>query len=40
MLSYSDGRVRLWNVKTREFWRSTAVDKAEELLHQGGWVEA
>jgi WD repeat-containing protein 7 len=31
--------VRLWDVKTREFWRSMSLDKAEELISQGGWTE-
>jgi len=39
LLIYSDGRARLWDVKTREFWRSMGLDKAEELLGQGGWAE-
>lgn len=39
LLIYEDGRVRLWDVQTTEFWRSTSVDKAEELIAQGGWTE-
>ena len=39
LLIYGDGRVRLWDTQTTEFWRSTSVDKAEELLSQGGWAE-
>ncbi|KAF9071140.1 WD40-repeat-containing domain protein [Rhodocollybia butyracea] len=39
LLSYADQRVRLWDVRTREFWRSMSLDKAEELLAQGGWIE-
>lgn len=37
MLSYLDGRVRLWDLKTKEFRRSMRLDKAAELLSQGGW---
>jgi len=37
MLTYADGRTRLWDTKTKEFWRSMGLDKAEELLGQGGW---
>ncbi|PFH54032.1 hypothetical protein AMATHDRAFT_815 [Amanita thiersii Skay4041] len=39
MLIYGDRRVRLWDAQTREFWRSLSLDKAEELLSQGGWAE-
>ncbi|KZP13950.1 WD40 repeat-like protein [Athelia psychrophila] len=39
LLIYDDGRVRLWDVQTTEFWRSTSADKAEELIGQGGWTE-
>ncbi|KAH9950696.1 WD40 repeat-like protein [Amylocystis lapponica] len=39
LLMYADGRARLWDTKTREFWRSMNIDKAEELLKQGGWSE-
>jgi hypothetical protein len=39
LLIYADDRVRLWDIQTTEFWRSTSVDKAEELLSQGGWTE-
>lgn len=39
LLVYSDGLVRLWDIQTTEFWRSTSVDKAEELISQGGWTE-
>lgn len=38
LLEYEDRRARLWDVKTREFWRSVSKDKAEELLGQGGWT--
>ncbi|TDL19727.1 hypothetical protein BD410DRAFT_773671 [Rickenella mellea] len=40
LLIFSDGRARLWDVKTREFWRSMDVLKADGLLEQGGWFEA
>ena len=39
LLIYADGRVRLWDIQTTEFWRSTNIEKAEELLAQGGWTE-
>ncbi|KAJ3890399.1 hypothetical protein GG344DRAFT_49579 [Lentinula edodes] len=39
LLAYADQRSRLWDVKTREFWRSMSMDKAEELFAQGGWTE-
>lgn len=38
LLEYVD-RARLWDVKTREFWRSMANDKVTDLLKQGGWKE-
>ncbi|KZT39908.1 WD40 repeat-like protein [Sistotremastrum suecicum HHB10207 ss-3] len=40
ILIYNNGRARLWDVKTLEFWRSMENSKAEELVAQGGWVEA
>lgn len=39
MLTYLDGRARMWDVKTKEFWRSMGRDKAEEIIGQGGWNE-
>jgi hypothetical protein len=39
LLVYADRRVRLWDVKTKEFWRSMSLDKAEELVAQGGWTD-
>ncbi|KAL4249830.1 hypothetical protein ABKN59_006616 [Abortiporus biennis] len=39
LLYYSDHRVRLWDVKTREFWRSMSTEKAQDLLNGGGWTE-
>lgn len=39
LLSYENGTVRLWDVRTKEFWRSMSQDKAQELLQQGGWTE-
>ena len=39
LLIYSDGRARLWDTRTREFWRSMSIEKAEELVQQGGWLE-
>ncbi|EGN97892.1 hypothetical protein SERLA73DRAFT_55174 [Serpula lacrymans var. lacrymans S7.3] len=39
LLVYSDGCARLWGVRTRELWRSTTGEKAEELINQGGWID-
>lgn len=39
LLIYEDRRARLWDTQLREFWRSLSLDKAEELLPQGGWTE-
>ena len=39
LLIYGDRRARLWDVKTREFWRAMTVDKADELIGQGGWTQ-
>ncbi|KAI0365315.1 WD40 repeat-like protein [Pilatotrama ljubarskyi] len=39
LLMYADGRARLWDTATREFWRSMSLDKAVELVQQGGWLE-
>ncbi|KAH9040230.1 hypothetical protein EDB84DRAFT_1587571 [Lactarius hengduanensis] len=39
LLLYGDDRARLWDVKTLEFWRSMNMEKAKELLNQGGWAE-
>ncbi|KAG7088816.1 hypothetical protein E1B28_012775 [Marasmius oreades] len=39
LLMYSDSRARLWDIKTKEFWRSMTSDKANEMLMQGGWSE-
>ncbi|KAK2465293.1 hypothetical protein APHAL10511_002647 [Amanita phalloides] len=39
LLIYEDRRARLWDTYSREFWRSLSLDKAEELLPQGGWTE-
>ena len=38
LLVYKDARARMWNAKTREFWRSMTLDKAEEFINQGGWL--
>ena len=40
LLVYADGKARLWDVKTQEFWRSMTSKSANELLKQGGWFEA
>ncbi|THH17275.1 hypothetical protein EW146_g3520 [Bondarzewia mesenterica] len=39
LLMYANARTRLWDAKTKEFWRSMSLDKAEEMLGQGGWTE-
>ncbi|KAJ7776775.1 hypothetical protein DFH07DRAFT_797695 [Mycena maculata] len=39
LLIYADRRARLWDIKTKEFWRSMSLDKAEELVEQGGWTD-
>lgn len=39
LLVYVDGRVRLWDMQTTEFRRSTDADKAAELLGEGGWTQ-
>jgi hypothetical protein len=39
LLLYADDRARLWDVKTLEFRRSMDLEKAKELLAQGGWTE-
>jgi hypothetical protein len=38
LLVYEDGLARLWDVKMREFRRSTTADKARELLLGGSWI--
>lgn len=37
MLSYADRRSRLWDIRTREFFRSMSSDKSAEYLGQGHW---
>ncbi|KAH7909671.1 WD40-repeat-containing domain protein [Hygrophoropsis aurantiaca] len=38
LLIYADDSARLWDAKTREFWRSMGADKAGEMTGQGGWM--
>ncbi|TFY53289.1 hypothetical protein EVJ58_g9531 [Rhodofomes roseus] len=38
ILLYCDGRARLWDSKTQEFWRSMNADRTDEMLRQGGWT--
>ena len=38
LLLYRDGRARLWDSKTQEFWRSMNTDRTDEMLKQGGWT--
>ncbi|CAL1713651.1 unnamed protein product [Somion occarium] len=40
LLYYADGRARLWDTKTREFWRSLTAPKADELVLAGEWSES
>jgi hypothetical protein len=37
-LVYGGNLARLWDVRTKEFWRSTTIDKVEEMFKQGGWA--
>ncbi|KAH8086009.1 hypothetical protein BXZ70DRAFT_956829 [Cristinia sonorae] len=38
LLVYSgDGRARLWDIKTREHWRTMNAEKADEMVKAGGW---
>jgi WD repeat-containing protein 7 len=39
LILYSNHTARLWDVKTKEFWRSMSREKAEELITQGGWLD-
>jgi WD repeat-containing protein 7 len=39
LLIYDDQRARLWDTKTKELWRSVGLEKAEELITQGGWSD-
>ncbi|KAF8984038.1 hypothetical protein BDQ17DRAFT_1260967 [Cyathus striatus] len=39
LVVYADGKTRLWDIRTKEFWRSMGSDKAEEMLLQGGWID-
>ncbi|EKM49792.1 uncharacterized protein PHACADRAFT_265486 [Phanerochaete carnosa HHB-10118-sp] len=39
LLNYGDNRARLWDTRTREFWRSMGADKTDDMLKQGGWTE-
>ncbi|KAH9932736.1 WD40 repeat-like protein [Epithele typhae] len=39
LLVYADGRARLWDTRTREFWRSMSIEKGEELIQAGGWSQ-
>ncbi|KAI1788856.1 WD40 repeat-like protein [Ganoderma leucocontextum] len=38
MLVYGDGRARLWDTRSREFWRSMSTEKAEEMMQEGEWL--
>ena len=40
LLVYADGKARLWDVQTQEFWRSMTTRAVDELLAQGAWFEA
>ncbi|KAG5219971.1 WD repeat-containing protein [Salix suchowensis] len=39
LLYYANHMVRLWDVKTKEFWRSMVAGKADELMQEGGWAQ-
>lgn len=39
MLTYANGKARVWNVETMEFRRSTGLDAAEDMLQSGEWAE-
>jgi hypothetical protein len=39
LLIYEDRHARLWDMRAQEFWRAMTVDKANELVDQGGWAE-
>ncbi|VDB82793.1 unnamed protein product [Peniophora sp. CBMAI 1063] len=39
LVIYSNGHARLWDARTREFRRALMVDKAEEVLLEGGWIQ-
>lgn len=39
LLIYDDQRARLWDIKTKQLWRSMGLEKAEELLTQGRWSD-
>lgn len=38
MLVYGDGRARLWDTRSREFWRSMSTEKADEMMQEGDWL--
>ncbi|PIL35130.1 hypothetical protein GSI_02919 [Ganoderma sinense ZZ0214-1] len=38
MLVYGDGRARLWDTRSREFWRSMSAEKAAEMMQEGDWL--
>ena len=37
LIYYDDGRARLWDLKTREHWRTMNSEKADEMVKAGGW---
>ncbi len=39
LLAYANGKARVWNVETMEFRRSTGLDAAEDMIHNGRWME-
>ena len=39
LLVYENRRARLWDVHTKELWRSMSLDKVDELLEQGRWAD-
>ena len=38
LVTYEDRRARLWDIRTKEFWRSMTVEKADEMMKQGDWI--
>lgn len=39
LVTYTNGKARVWNTDTGEFRRSTGLDAAEEMVKEGEWEE-
>lgn len=39
LLFYTDGRARLWDMNTLEFWRSMDAARADEVVLEGSWLD-